>query len=87
MLNDHIPSGINNKSESTSRTPVLSIDDTFFWQKPALSVFFFLQGPETEEVFLTNKLQYVYIFCCFYPLDEKTVTWCTLKKPNLLKTG
>ena len=79
MLNDHIPSSINNKSESTSRTPVLSIDDTSFWQKPALSVFFFLQGPETEEVFLANKLQYVYIFYCFYPLDEKTVTWCTLK--------
>ena len=44
MLNDHIPSGINNKSESTSRTPVLSIDDTLFWQKPALSVFFLSSG-------------------------------------------
>ena len=61
MLNDHIPSSINNKSESTSRTPVLSIDDTSFWQKPALSVYFFLQGPETEEVSsLTNYSMFIF---------------------------
>ena len=39
----------------------------------------FGKGPETEEVVLTNMLWYVFIFCCFYPLDEKMVTWCTLK--------
>ena len=38
MQNDQIPSGINNKSESTSRTPVFSMRDPLFWQKPALSV-------------------------------------------------
>ena len=38
MQNDQILSDINDKSESTSRTPVYSMSDHLFWQKPALSV-------------------------------------------------
>ena len=48
MQNDQIPSGINNKSESTSCTAVFSIRDSLFWQKRA---FLFGKGRET------NKLQ------------------------------
>ena len=38
MRNDQILSGINEKSESTSGTPVYSMSDPLFWQQPALSV-------------------------------------------------
>ena len=38
MRNDQILSGINEISESTSRTPVYSMSDPLFWLKPALSV-------------------------------------------------
>ena len=69
MQKDQIPSGINNKSESTSCTAV-SIRDSLFWQKRA---FLFGKGRESEKVVTTNKLQCV-IFCCHHPLDEKMVT-------------
>ena len=48
MQKDQIPSGINNKSESTCCTAVFSIRDSLFWQKRA---FLFGKGRET------NKLQ------------------------------
>ena len=70
MQNDQIPSGINNKSESTSCTAVFSVRDSLFWQKRA---FLFGKGRESEKVVTTNKLQCV-IFCCHHPLDEKMVT-------------
>ena len=38
MRNDQILSDSNEISESTSRTPVYSMSDPLFWQKPALSV-------------------------------------------------